>query len=801
MKPNLQPHPEVNPTSLALYRRAADYLAAALIHLRRNVLLEAPLTPGDLKSAAAPGTWPLVAGANLVHAHLNRLIIDHGAAVMVVTGPAAAAPATVANAYLDGSLGEVDPALAHGWGGLEALVERFSPASGDGPSIPGVIHRGSTRSCALSRAFGAALDDPELLVACLLGDEEAERAPAIAAWQAARFLDPRTSGAVLPILLLDPARRGQSALYEGMTDEALVAFFGAQGWRARVIRVAQGALADPLSDTRSEALDGAVARALEAAYAEIEAGRRGPPDGAPRWPMLIVRLPAVAAPGVGGEGGAADDGTEVRHLRGCAPGGGGGLLELEAWLRAFEPDELFDDSGRPIGAVLACCPHGPHRIGMRGVADGRGSAVGIALPEFFAHAVQVRQRGTARGHVPSPLGEYLGEVLRAEASRGRTFRVFGPASSVAAILGPPPGAPPEGGGGPVETERRSGSDGREIGEFVGETGGETGGEIGLGAGEGRGAGEGAIATESLDLRSEHLAQGWLEGYTLTGRRGLYVGPEGEAVTIQAMVDEYARFIQESRALTWRKAPPSLTYLLTPETGGPTCDSSCGSRGAAVINAFLDRPAAVTRVYLPPDANTLLSTVDHCLRSRGYLNLIIGVGADAPVWLSAEEAVAHARAGASVWTWAGTAGAARPDVVLAAAGAGVMAEVIAAARRLAQDAPMLRVRVVNVMDLMVLGTPDGHPHGMSDEAFAALFPPNVEVIFAFHGHASAVRQLVFTRPDPQRFHVLGAADAPQPGASVGARALAIAALRRSPRIASLAAELIAQYQAPRAAGHG
>ncbi|HVT61108.1 MAG TPA: phosphoketolase family protein [Thermoanaerobaculia bacterium] len=766
---------------LRLYRRAVDFLAAAQIYLQANPLLREPLRPEHCKSRLL-GHWGTVPGINLIYAHLNRLIRTRQASVLLITGPGHGAPANFANLYLEGSLGERYPELTLDEIGLCRMVKGFSWPGGFpshlNPATPGVIHEGGELGYALATAFGAALDNPDLLVACIVGDGEAETGPTATAWHGTKYLDPATCGAVLPILH-DNGYKISSATVSGrMSDAELDLLYRGYGWAPRIVgggapaggaREA-GELDPPALDRLNDRLDEEMAAALDWAHEEIQAiqrdargGRRRP---RPAWPLLVLRSPK----GMGCPAswrGEPLAGTWRAHQ---VPVAGvredpEALATVERWLRSYRPEELFDAAGRPVAAVLGQCPTGDRRMGMSPHANGGALLRDLDLPPLGDYGLPLGARGHDLRSAMQPVGAYLRDTFRRSEAQ-RNFRLVCPDELTSNKLEKVFEATSRDFEWPLDATDRDLAPGGRV----------------------------------LEMLSEHMCQGWLEGYLLTGRHGLFPCYEAFIAIVDGMVNQYAKFLKQSRETPWRRPIASLNYLLTSD-GWRQDHNGYSHQGPGFINMLLNKKGSVLRIYLPPDANTLLVTLDHCLKSRDYINLVIATKNEMPQWLSLAEAAEHGRAGASTWRWASSAGGEEPDVVLAAAGNTPTLETLAAAWLLARDAPGLRVRVVNVVDLLVLDTQRAHPHGMSDDSFAALFPRDREVIFAFHGYPSAVHQLLFSRPAPQRFHVFGYIEEGTTTTpfdmtvrnGISRYQLAIEALRRSPRMASLAGELIDRYE--------
>jgi len=700
--------------TLRRYRRAANYLTAAQIYLRSNVLLREPLRHEHIKPRLL-GHWGTAPGINLVYAHLDRVITDRDRDILLVTGPGHGAAANLANLYLEGALAEVYPDMGHGERGLERFVEAFSWPGGLAshltPALPGTIHEGGELGYALATAFGAAFDDPELLVACIVGDGEAETGPTAAAWHATKFLDPATCGAVLPILHLNGYKISEPTLFGTMSDDELTQLFTGYGWGPRIIAG---------SDDR---IDLALATAFDAAMDEIAdiqtRARSGRATVSPRWPMIVLRTPKGwtgprSVDGLPIEGSFRSHQVPAEKAR-TDPAH---LAIVESWLRSYRPEELFDADGRPAADIQAFIPRGPKRMGMNARANGGARRRPLDLPEPAIAAVAVPSRGAVDDSALEQVGVYLAEVMRRSEGR-RDFRIVCPDELLSNKLGAVFNV----------TDRA----------YVWPTG----------PNDEHLAPSGRV----VEVLSEHLCEGFLEGYLKTGRHGIFPCYEAFVLIVDSMVAQYAKYLKVHREQPWRAPLSSLTFLLTSE-GWRQDHNGYSHQGPGFINSLLNKKGSILRIYLPPDANTLVSTVDHCLRSTDYINLIVATKQPMPQWLSMDEAVAHCAAGASVWSWASTAGGQEPDLILAAAGNVPTRETLAAAELLRRDLPGLRVRVVNVTDLMALGTRKHHPHGLTASAFDDLFTADRPVVFAFHGYPSAIHQLVYDRPVPERFHVKG-----------------------------------------------
>jgi xylulose-5-phosphate/fructose-6-phosphate phosphoketolase len=704
--------PDQNFTAIARYRRAANFLAAAQVYLQDNCLLEEPLRPEQVKPRLL-GHWGTCPGINLIYAHLNRLIRAHGASVLLVTGPGHGAAANLANLYLEGTLAEFYPDLTRDRAGLFRLVRGFSWPGGFpshlSPGTPGVINEGGELGYALATAFGAALDNPDLLVACIVGDGEAETGPTAAAWHGTKYLDPLTCGAVLPILHLNGYKIASPSIFGTMDDAELLSLFRGYGYAPLLVE--------------GPNYDAALAEALERAYADIltiqQAARSAGSRLRPRWPMLILRTPKgwtgiKEVEGKPVEGSFRSHQVPVEDVRENPES----LALLEGWLRSYRPDELFDAGGRPAADILATCPAGDQRMGTCPHAYGGDIRRDLALPRWQEYGPAAATPGAERASSMRALGGYLRDTMR-RTEQTRNFRIVCPDELASNRLDAVFEATSRAYVWPVgEHDEHLAPDGRV-----------------------------------MEILSEHTCQGWLEGYLLTGRHGLFPCYEAFIAIVDSMVNQYAKWLKQSLEVQWRAPLASLNILLSSE-GWRQDHNGYSHQGPGFIDHLLNKKASAVRVYLPPDANCTVQTIDHCLRSSNYINLVIASKQPLPQWLAPDAAEAHCRAGASIWRWASSDDGDDPDLVLASAGDNVTLELMAAVWLLRRDAPELRVRVVNVADLMVLGTRNEHPHGLTAAAFAELFTADRPVLFNFHGYPNAVQALLFERPNVQRFTING-----------------------------------------------
>ena len=711
---DLPPLGDAELASVDAWWRACNYLTVGQIYLQDNPLLREPLRPEHIKPRLL-GHWGTSPGLSLVYAHVSRLIRHTGQACVYLAGPGHGGPAIVAASWLEGSYSERYPLIESDAEGLRRLVRQFSSPGGIPSHVsvttPGSIHEGGELGYVLVHAFGAVLDHPDLLAVAVVGDGEAETGPLEGSWKGISFLNPVHDGAVLPVLHLNDGKISGPTVLSRKPPEEVRSLLEGHGYE--VIEVTGDDLPG-MHHRFAAALARAYARIREIqtdARAAGEVGRR------PRWPMIVLRSPK------GWTGPDVVDGVRVsgswrshqvplkrvaedpEHLR-----------QLEGWLRSYRPDELFDQAGRPTPLVRAANPAGDLRMSATPYANGGTLTKALDLPWFGAYAVELTDPGTPVESTRR-LGELLAEVYRRNPT---TFRLFCPDETNSNRLGAVFDVSDR-----AFMERVEASDTKL-------------------------SHDGRV----MEVLSEHNCHGWLEGYTLTGRHGLFATYEAFAMVSASQTVQHAKWLEEAAALPWRAEVPSLNILLT-STAWRNDHNGFSHQGPGLIQNVITQRGEVSRVYLPPDANSLLCVADHCLRSRSCLNVIVIDKQPQPQWLTIDEAAAHCVRGASTWTWAGNDdGRADPDIVLACAGDVVTMETVAAAQILNSRLPGLRVRVVNVVDLMSLLRPRDHPHGLSHTYFSELFTDEVDVVFAFHGFPGAVHQLVHGRPNTDRFHVRG-----------------------------------------------
>ena len=700
--------------NLPLYRRATNYIAAAMIYLQGNHMLEEPLKPEHIKHRLL-GHWGTVPGLNLMYAGLNRLILDTQAQILLVTGPGHGAPANLANLWIDGCLEEVRPDMGRSRDGLATLVKEFSWPGGFpshlGPMVPGTIHEGGELGYALATAFGAALDNPDLIVGCIIGDGEAESGPTAGAWHSNKFLDPATSGAVLPMLHLNGYKIANPTIYKSLSNEELTKLFEGFGWHPLIVE--------------GDDLDAALAEALDTAHAEIREiqsqSRNGGRPERPRWPMLVVKSPkGWTGPKV--VDGVQVEGTSKSHQVPAmqAKSNPEHLKILEDWLHSYKPEELFDERGGPTQEVLASCPEGDLRMGANRHVNGGKMRKALNRPSLDDHAFDVPSPGESNGSALNSLGEYLRDLFRLN-DDAKNFRIVCPDEVASNRLGPVFEAADHAWEWPLDPKIDTGH-----------------------------APDGRI----MEVLSEHNCQGWLQGYVLTGRHGLFPCYEAFIPIVDGMVNQYGKFLKMSKdEAPWRAPVPSMNYLLT-SVGWRQDHNGYSHQVPGFINSMLNRKEDTARVYLPPDANTLVATMDKCLDSTRTINLVIATKHPLPQWLSMDEAKEHVEKGASEWKWASTDVSGEPDIVLASCGTIPTIELLATTALLREHVPDLRIRFVNVTNLFSLALPEAHPDGLSQEEFMELFTTEQPVLFNFHGYPSAVHQLIHRRPLQERFHVRG-----------------------------------------------
>jgi xylulose-5-phosphate/fructose-6-phosphate phosphoketolase len=698
------------------YWRAANYLSVGQIYLLDNPLLRQPLAPEHVKPRLL-GHWGTTPGLNLLYAHLNRVIKDRDLDMIFVCGPGHGGPGVVANTYLEGTYSEIYAHVAQDEDGMRRLFRQFSFPGGipshAAPETPGSIHEGGELGYALVHAFGAAFDNPGLIVATVVGDGEAETGPLAASWHCNKFLNPVSDGVVLPILHLNGYKIANPTVLARIPESELLELLRGYGWDPRVVSGdVPAAVHQDLARTLDEVLN-RIADIQESARLNGSAQR-------PAWPMIVLRTPKgwtgpKEVDGKPAEGSwrshqvpLAETRTNPEHRR-----------QLESWMLGYRPEELFDDAGRLRPELAALAPCGSRRMGANPHANGGVLLRDLQLPDFKDYAVNVVRPGATSGEATRVLGRFLRDVMAANAE-DRNFRVFGPDETASNRLD----ALFEVTGRTWMGEIRPGDD-----EYLSPDG------------------------RVLEVLSEHLCQGMLEGYLLTGRHGFFSCYEAFIHIVASMFNQHAKWLKTTRHLDWRRPISSLNYLLTSHVWRQD-HNGLSHQDPGFIDHVVNKKSDTIRVYLPPDANCLLSVADHCLRSRHYVNVIVAGKQPALQYLGMDDAVVHCSKGLGIWEWASNDRGDDPDVVLACAGDVPTLEVLAAADLLRQGLPDLKVRVINVVDLMTLQPDTEHPHGMSDAEFDSLFTTNRPVIFAYHGYPWLIHRLTYRRHNHSNLHVRG-----------------------------------------------
>ncbi|MDE1935637.1 phosphoketolase [Bradyrhizobium sp.] len=715
-----RPLPTTELATLDRYWRAANYLSVGQIYLLANPLLEEPLKPEPIKPRLL-GHWGTTPGLNFIYAHLNRAIRVSDLNVIYICGPGHGGPGMVANTYLEGTYTEVYPEVTCDTDGLRKLFRQFSFPGGipshAAPETPGSIHEGGELGYALVHAYGAAFDNPDLIVACVVGDGEAETGPLAASWHSNKFLNPVHDGAVLPILHLNGYKIANPTVLGRMSDDEIRSLFIGYGYEPLFV---EGD--DPPLMHRS------MADALDVALASIrsiqqDARTHSAALHRPKWPMIVLRSPK------GWTGPKEVDGLKVEgfwraHQVPIAnPRVNPDHLKLlEQWMRSYEPEKLFDTNGRLVPELQALAPAGHRRMGANPHANGGLLKRELKLPDFRAYALDVTYPGGVVGEATRELGKFLREVVRLNVGE-RNFRIMGPDETSSNRLDAV-----------FDATDRVWMEGIEPYD------------VHL-------AHEGRV----MEVLSEHLCQGWLEGYLLTGRHGLFSCYEAFIHIVDAMFNQHAKWLKVSRALSWRRPIASLNYLLSSHVWRQD-HNGFSHQDPGFVDLVTNKKADIVRVYLPPDANTLLWVTDHCLRTYDRINVIVAGKQPSPQWLSMREAITHCEAGIGIWKWAGTeAPDEEPDVVMACAGDVPTLETLAAVDMLRKALPDLKIRVVNVVDLMTLQPEEEHPHGLSDRSFDNLFTQNRPVIFAYHGYPYLIHRLTYNRTNHANMHVRGYAE--------------------------------------------
>jgi xylulose-5-phosphate/fructose-6-phosphate phosphoketolase len=714
-------HPEGQPLSkeelrmMQAYWRAANYLSVGQIYLYANPLLREPLTLEHIKPRLL-GHWGTTPGLNFIYLHFNRVIKKYHLNVVYVAGPGHGGPGLVANAFLEGTYSELYPEISQTEEGLRKLFKQFSFPGGIpshvAPETPGSIHEGGELGYSIAHAYGAAFDNPDLLLCCVVGDGESETGPLAASWHSNKFLNPARDGAVLPILHLNGYKIANPTVLGRMSDEQLTHLFTGYGY---VPYFVEGREPEAMHQLMAQTLDTIV----EEIHSIQHAARKEGSKNLPAWPMIILRTPK------GWTGPKVVDGKPVEdtwrahqvpvmdfsakpeHIR-----------ILENWMKGYKPEELFDASGKLISALADLAPKGEHRMGANPHANGGLLLRDLLMPDFRNYAVEVSKPGTQNAEATRVLGRFLRDVMKAN-SDSTNFRVFGPDETASNRL-----------------------------EAMYEVSGKAFMEPILPTDEFLSR-DGRV----MEVLSEHMCQGWLEGYLLTGRHGFFSCYEAFIHIVDSMFNQHAKWLKVTRKIPWRRPIASLNYLLTSHVWRQD-NNGFTHQDPGFIDHVINKKADTVRVYLPADANTLLSVADHCLRSRNYVNVIVAGKQPALQWLNMQSAIEHCTNGIGIWEWACNDEGSEPDIVMACAGDIPTLETLAAVDLLRQHFPDIKIRVVNVVDLMTIQTPSEHPHGISDAEFDSMFTTNKPVIFAYHGYPWLIHRLTYRRTNHDNFHVRG-----------------------------------------------
>ena len=700
---------------LNAYWRAANYLSVGQIYLLDNPLLKQPLRLEHIKPRLL-GHWGTTPGLNLIYVHLNRLIKKHLLNVIYIAGPGHGGPALVANTYLEGTYSEFYPNIPQNIDGMKQLFTQFSFPGGIpshvAPETPGSIHEGGELGYALAHAYGAVFDNPDLLACCVVGDGEAETGALATSWHSNKFLNPARDGAVLPILHLNGYKIAGPTVLARVPQEELTHLFLGYGYRPYFV---EGDQPEAVHQLMAATLDQILA---DIQLIQLEARTQGF-SKRPIWPMIVLRTPkGWTGPKV--VDGQAVEGTFRSHQvplseLAAKPDH---VQILEKWMKSYHPEELFDDSGRLFPHLAELAPTGDARMGANPHANGGLLLQELRLPDFRDYAVKVPAPGQVDGEATRVMGQFLRDVMKLNADAAN-FRIFGPDETTSNRLGAV-----------LEvTDRTSTAETLPGDDHVSPDG------------------------RVMEILSEHMCQGWLEGYLLTGRHGLFSCYEAFIHIVDSMFNQHAKWLKVTRDIPWRRSIASLNYLLTSHVWRQD-NNGFSHQDPGFLDHVVNKKADVVRVYLPPDANTLLSVTDHCLRSRQYVNVIVAGKQPAPQWLDMDAAAKHCTTGIGIWKWASTDDGLEPDVVMACAGDVPTLETLAAVDLLRTDFPDLKIRVVNVVDLMTLQPKSEHPHGLTDLDFDSIFTSDKPVIFAFHGYPWLIHRLTYRRANHGNLHVRG-----------------------------------------------
>ena len=700
---------------LDAYWRAANYLSIGQIYLYDNPLLKRPLSQDDIKPLLM-GHWGTAPGQNFIYVHLNRVIQKFDLNMLYISGPGHGGPSLIANTYLEGTYSEVYPHITQDEKGMRKLFTQFSFPGGVpshvSPECPGSLHEGGELGYSLAHAFGTVLDNPDLITACVVGDGEAETGPLAASWHLNKFLNPKNDGTVLPILHLNGYKISNPTIFARMPKEELRELFRGYGWTPHII---EGKDPETMHQTMAKALDEIVS---EIRRIREDAKKQKTP-ARPRWPMIILMTPKgwTGPEMIDGKPNEdsfrshqviyADLKENKKHFN-----------EFVTWLRSYRPEELFDDKGRLIPELRELAPKGTRRMGANPHANGGQLTKKLQIPDVQKYALTITNRGEDGEGATRVFARFLRDIIKAN-EKGRNFRVFGPDETMSNGLGAVFEA----------TDRQMMTDGTQRDEFT-----STSGRV-------------------IEVLSEHLCQGWLEGYLLTGRHGLFNSYEAFIHIVSSMFNQHAKWLNVTARIPWRKKIPSLNYLISSHVWRQG-HNGFTHQDPGFIDHVYQKKADLIQIYLPPDANCLLTVMERCLKSMHQINVVVAGKHTMPQWFSIDEAARHLKKGIGTLDWASSDKRGEPDVVLACAGDVPTLEVLAATSILREHLPEIRVRVVNVMDLMTLRPHTNHPHGITDQEFVKLFTKDKPITFVFHGYSSLIHRLTYRRPNHENMHVYG-----------------------------------------------
>jgi xylulose-5-phosphate/fructose-6-phosphate phosphoketolase len=697
------------------YWRAANYLSVGQIYLYDNPLLKKPLTKEHIKPRLL-GHWGTTPGLNFIYVHLNRVIKEHDLNMIYITGPGHGGPGLVANAYLEGRYSEVYPNISQDEEGMKKLFKQFSFPGGIpshvAPETPGSIHEGGELGYALSHAYGAAFDNPDLVIACVVGDGEAETGPLATSWHSNKFLNPATDGAVLPILHLNGYKIANPCVLARISREELDELFRGYGYTPYFV---EGHEPEKMHQLMAEALDQIIPE-IKKIQTEARAGRL---TQRPRWPMIVLRSPKGWTCPKDIDSKRTEDYWRSHQVpMGEMHETPEHVKVLEEWMKGYKPEELFDPKGNLKADLAELAPKGERRISANPHTNGGDMLRDLRLPDFRDYAVKVTKPGAIDAEATRVMGQFLRDVMKLNLD-SKNFRLFSP----------------------DENNSNRWQDVLEVTNraWMAE----------------RFDYDDKLAPDGrvMEMLSEHQCQGWLEGYLLTGRHGFFSCYEAFIHIIDSMFNQHAKWLKVCNDIAWRQPIASLNYLLSSHVWRQD-HNGFSHQDPGFIDHVVNKKAEVVRVYLPPDANTLLSVTDHCLRSRNYVNVIVAGKQPAPQWLTMDEAIKHCTAGIGIWEWASNDRGSEPDVVMACCGDVPTLETLAAVDLLRRHIPELKIRVINVVNLMTLQSPHEHPHALSDKDFDALFTTNKQIIFAFHGYPWLIHRLTYRRTNHQNLHVRG-----------------------------------------------